>query len=196
VPRPIRAAALAATLALSGCAASTSLVQVWRDPDYAARPVKRVFCVAMMPNQQFQGQFEDAMAQALIAKGFQAATTTGVVPPGQYDPVAIQEYVRKNDVDLVIQQRLRKETKTEVVPASVTYGGGWYGGGVAYTSGSITSETTVMAETGVFDARVEPNALVWSGSSSTFQAQGAADAARSLASALVADMMKAGILVK
>ena len=195
MPRPLRAAALAATLALSGCT-STNLVQVWRDPDYKSHPVKRVFCVAMMPNQQFQGQFEDAMAQALIAKGFQAATTTGVVPPGQYDPVAIQEYVRKNDVDLVIQQRLRKETRTEVVPASVTYGGGWYGGGVAYTSGSITNETTVIAETGVFNARVEPNALVWSGSSSTFEAQSAADAARSLASALVGDMMKAGILVK
>jgi hypothetical protein len=195
VSRSPRVAAIAASLALSACA-STSLVQVWRDPDYPSRPVKRVFVVAMMPNQQFQAQFENATAQALLSKGFQAATASGVLPPGQNDPVAIQDYVHNNAVDLVIQQRLRKQTTTEVVPATVAYGGGWYGGGVAWTSGSVSSETTIFAETGVFDARTEPNSLVWSGSSSTFQAQSATEAATSLATALVADLMKAGILVK
>lgn len=196
MPRALRAAALAlVTLAASGCV-STDLTQIWRDPAYRSRPVKRVFIVAEMHNQAYRAQFEDALAQALTAKGFQTATSTGAFPPGPLDKYAVADYVKGNSVDLVIRERLSKHTTTEVVPSTVTAYNGWYGGGVAVTSGYVSEDTTVVAETGVFDVKASPEVLVWMGKSSTFHIQGAADAAKSLSTALVNDLMQAGILVK
>ncbi len=195
-----------AALALSSCT-TTNLVQVWRDPNYRAVPVKRIFIVAVMPNDMYRVQFENALAQALISKGFEAATSASVFPPGQLDKDKVQQYVTDNQVDLVIVQRLTKKTYEEYVPPSVAYVppapyyGGWYGYygygyGAVYSPGYVTEQTNVLAETNVYSTRTQPEALVWSGNSNTFNVQDAASAAQSLSSQLVADLVKAQILVR
>ena len=205
--RLLRAAALAVLpLALSACV-STELVQLWRDPSYRARPVKRIFVIAVMPNDMYRVQFENGLAQALIAKGFEAATSASAFPPGQLDKEKVQQYVVDNGVDLVIVQRLTKKTYEEYVPPSVTYAppapyyGGWYGYygygyGAVYSPGYVTEQTNVLAETNVYSTRAQPEALIWSGQSNTFNVQDATSAAQSLSSQLVADLVKAQILVR
>lgn len=201
----LRAAApLLAVAVLSSCT-TTNLVQTWRDPNYRSRPVNRVFVIAVIPNDMYRVQFENAMAQALIAKGFQAATAASVFPPGQLDKEKVQQYVLDNNVDLVIVQRLNKQTTAEYVPPTVAYVppapyyGGWYGAygygyGAVYSPGYMTEETNVIADTNVYS--VNPEALVWSGNSNTFNVQDGQGAAQSLAASLVADLIKAQILVK
>jgi hypothetical protein len=201
----LRAAApLLAVAVLSSCT-TTNLVQTWRDPNYRSRPVNRVFVIAVIPNDMYRVQFENAMAQALIAKGFQAATAASVFPPGQLDKEKVQQYVLDNQVDLVIVQRLNKQTTAEYVPPTVAYVppapyyGGWYGAygygyGAVYSPGYMTEETNVIADTNVYS--VNPEALVWSGNSNTFNVQDGQSAAQSLAASLVADLIKAQILVK
>ncbi|MGA8892566.1 MAG: hypothetical protein WB493_13425 [Anaeromyxobacteraceae bacterium] len=201
----LRASApLLAVAILSSCT-TTNLVQTWRDPNYRSRPVNRVFVIAVIPNDMYRVQFENAMAQALIAKGFQAATAASVFPPGQLDKEKVQQYVLDNQVDLVIVQRLNKQTTAEYVPPTVAYVppapyyGGWYGAygygyGAVYSPGYMTEETNVVADTNVYS--VNPEALVWSGNSNTFNVQDGQSAAQSLASSLVADLIKAQILVK
>jgi hypothetical protein len=201
----LRASApLLAVAILSSCT-TTNLVQTWRDPNYRSRPVNRVFVVAVIPNDMYRVQFENAMAQALIAKGFQAATAASIFPPGQLDKEKVQQYVLDNQVDLVIVQRLNKQTTAEYVPPSVAYVppapyyGGWYGAygygyGAVYSPGYMTEETSVIADTNVYS--VNPEALVWSGNSNTFNVQDGQSAAQSLAASLVADLIKAQILVK
>ncbi len=180
----------------SGCV-STELVQLWRDPGYRSRPVKRIFILAEVKNPAYRAQFENALARALDSKGFQAATSTSAFPPGDLDKFAVADYVAKNGVDLVIRERLTKETTTTVVPATVSYASGWYGGGaVAYSSGYTSEDTKVFAETGVFDVKADPEVLVWVGKSATTNVQGAFDAAQSYTKALVDDLIQAGILVK
>jgi hypothetical protein len=199
-------ASLAALLVLSSCA-TTNLVQTWRDPNYRATPVNRIFIVGIMPNDAYRVSFENALAQALVAKGFQAATASSVFPPGQLDKEKVQQYVSDNQVDLVIVQRLAKKTTAEYVPPTVAYVppapyyGGWYGAygygyGAVYSPGYIDEQTSVMAETNVYSTRTQPESLVWSGNSDTFNVQGAQDAAQSLSASLVNDLIKAGILVK
>ncbi len=204
--RLVRASALAlAAVALSSCA-TTNMVQVWRDPNYVAQPVKRIFVVAIIPNDQYRVTFENAIAQALIAKGFDAATAASVFPPGQLDKDAVTAFVKEKGVDLVVVQRLVKQTTTEYVPPTVAYVppapyyGGWYGYygygyGAVYSPGYYTDETTVKAETNVYAPKNEEK-LVWSGASSTFNFQDAQSGANSLAAALVGDLVKAGILVR
>jgi hypothetical protein len=195
-----------ALLLLSSCT-TTNLVQVWRDPNYRATPVKRVFVIGVMPNDMYRVQFENALAQALLSKGFEAATASSVFPPGQLDKDKVQQYVVDNGVDLVVVQRLTKKTVEEYVPASVAYVppapyyGGWYGYygygyGAVYSPGYMTEQTNVLAETNVYSTRTTPEALVWSGNSNTFNVQDAASAAQSLAASLVSDLVKAQILVK
>jgi len=203
--RAFRTAALAlASVAIASCA-STNMVQVWRDPNYVAAPVKRIFVVGVVPNESYRVTFENAIAQALMAKGFQAATSSGVFPPGQLDKERVVAYVKENNVDLVVVQRLAKQTQTEYVPPSVAYVppapyyGGWYGYygygyGAAYSPGYITENTIVLAETNVYAAK-PAESLVWSGSSNTFNFNTAQEAASSVAASLVNDLIKAGILV-
>jgi len=195
-----------AVLVLSSCT-TTNLVQVWRDPNYRAKPVSRIFIIGVMPNDMYRVQFENALAAALNAKGFQAATSAGAFPPGQLDKEKVKQYVADNKVDLVIVQRLTKKTVEEYVPPSVAYVpaapyyGGYYGAygygyGAVYSPGYVTEQTNVLAETNVYSTASEPEALVWSGNSNTFNVQDAASAAQSLSSQLVADLIRAQILVK
>jgi hypothetical protein len=169
--------------------------------------VKRIFIVAVMPNDMYRVQFENGLAQALLAKGFEAATSASAFPPGQLDKEKVQQYVLDNKVDLVIVQRLTKKTTEEYVPPSMTYVpaapyyGGYYGAygygyGAVYSPGYITEQTNVLAETNVYSTHSLPEALVWSGQSNTFNVQDAQSAAQSLSSQLVADLIKAQILVK
>jgi hypothetical protein len=200
------AVALAAVaVALTSCA-TTNMVQVWRDPNYVAQPVKRIFVVAIIPNDQYRVTFENAMAQAFIAKGFDAATAASVFPPGKIDKEAVENFVREKGVDLVVVQRLVKQTTVEYVPPTVAYVppapyyGGYYGYygygyGAAYSPGYYADETTVKAETNVYAVKADEK-LVWSGASSTFNFQDAGSAASSSAAALVNDLIKAGILVR
>ena len=205
--RLLRASAVAlAAVAISGCT-STNLVQTWRDPNYRAQPVRRVFIVAVMPQDAYRVSFENALAQALIAKGFQAATASSVFPPGQLDKEQVAQYVLANQVDLVIVQRLNKQISTEYVPPTMAYVppapyyGGWYGYygygyGAVYSPGYMTENVNVIAETNVYTAQTKPEMLVWSGQSNTFNVESAQGAAQSLSATLVADLIRAQILVK
>jgi hypothetical protein len=197
-------AAVAAPLLLAGCA-STQMVQVWRDPSYVPAPVKRVFAVAVIPNQQYRVDFENAVAKAMTSRGIEAATSAGVFPPGQLSRDGVTDYVKANDVQLVVVMRLNKVTTQVYNPPTVAYVppapyyGGWYGYygygyGTAYTPGYYSEETIVQAETNVYAVAGEK--LVWSGSSSTFNFTSASEAASSVAAALVNDLAKSGILVK
>jgi hypothetical protein len=197
-------AAVAAPLLLAGCA-STQMVQVWRDPSYVPAPVKRVFAVAVIPNQQYRVDFENAVAKAMTSHGIQAATAAGVFPPGQLSRDGVTDYVKAHDVQLVIVMRLNKVTTQVYTPPTVSYVppapyyGGWYGYygygySTAYTPGHYSEETIVQAETNVYAVAGEK--LVWSGSSSTFNFTSASEAASSVAAALVNDLAKSGILVK
>jgi hypothetical protein len=198
-------ASTVALLVLSSCT-TTSMVQTWRDPNYQATPVNRIFVIAIMPNDAYRVSFENALAQALLGKGFQAATASSVFPPGQLDKEKVQQYVKDNKVDLVIVQRLTKKTTEVYVPPTAYhtggyygaygYGYGMYGGGMAYSPGYMSEETNVVADTSVYSTSTSPEKLVWAGASDTFNVQSAQGASQSLAASLVADLIKAGILVK
>lgn len=190
----VSAAALAA-LFFAACA-GTSITQLWRAPDYHSRPSGRVFIIAAMPGNANPAQFEGALAQALLAKGFQAATKTSVFGPGRLDSMKVKQYMAENNVDLLVMERLTTEAAAPVVVTStVAQSSGWYGsyGGVAATSTTISQGTNVYARIEVFDVRTDPDTLVWSGQSNTVDLQGAP---QSLSAALTSDLIKAQILVK
>jgi hypothetical protein len=203
---PLRIAALAAALALSSCT-GTKMVQVWKEPSYVPQPVKRVFIVCVMPNDRTRVVVENALARALLDKGFLSATSTGVFEFAELDKDKATAWVRENHVDLVIVQRMVKHMEAAympgtvgAVPAPVAYGGWWptygTGDGFWYTSAYMEEDTSVQTDTTVFSAHTDPEKLVWRGASNTFNIQSAESGAKNLASSLVEALTKAGILVK
>jgi len=202
--RLLRATAAALPLLLAAGCATTNLTPIYRDPNYRASPVKRVFVVGIIPKDSVRVTFENATAAALIKQGFETSTAAGVFPPGRLDKEAVVQYVKEKSVDLVVVMRLTKKTEQRYVPPSVTYApapyyGGWYGAygygyGTVYSPGYVTEDTIVIAETKVFSP--EGQDPIWVGDSDTFNMSSAQEAATSLAAALVAELSKAGILVK
>ena len=183
------------TLSVSGCA-GTSVTQVWRDPSYRSRPVNRIFVVAAIPSNANPAQFENALAQALTAKGFQATARSSVFPGGRIDKHKVQEYVAGNGVDLLIMMHLTTEAAAPVVrTTTVSQSTGWYGayGGATATSTTISQGTDVSARIDAYDVRAEPDTLIWSGVSNAVDIQGAA---QSLSAALANELIRAQILVK
>ena len=183
------------TLSVSGCA-SISVTQLWRDPSYRSRPVNRVFVVAAIPSNAKPAQFENALAQALTAKGFQATARSSVFPAGRIDKTKVQEYVAANGVELLIMMHLTTEAAAPVVrTTTVSQSTGWYGayGGATATSTTISQGTDVSARIDAYDVRTEPDTLIWSGVSNAVDIQGAAQA---LSAALANELIRAQILVK
>jgi hypothetical protein len=98
--RLLRATALGLAALVTNSCATTNLVQVWRDPNHRPAPIKRVFVVAVIPHAQERVLFENAIAQSLISKGFEVATSSGIVPPDQSSNSKIVAYVKDMGVDL------------------------------------------------------------------------------------------------
>ena len=166
--RLLRATALGlAAMAITSCA-TTNVLQVWRDPNYRPAPIKRVFVAAVIPNAQGRVLFENAIAQSLMSKGFEVATSSGIVPPDQSDNDKIVAYVKEMGVDLVVVLRL------------VTPYGAWYG----------TTDINVYA------ARTNSEWPVWSGTSNTSNFSSAQEAATSVAASLAYHLINAQLLVR
>jgi hypothetical protein len=191
----LASSAAVALLALSGCAGA-SVTQLWRNPDYGTRPVSRVFVVATTPRGVEPSRFENGVAQALVGKGFQAATASGVFPPGRLDKVKVKEYVDGNKIDLLVMVHVTSEAaKPVTVTSTVAASSGWYGayGTTAATTTRVIEGTDFVARVDVFDVRTDPDMLAWSGESNAVSAQGAG---ASLGEALVNELVKARVLVK
>jgi hypothetical protein len=190
-PRLACAAAVAA-LGMAGCA-SASLTQLWRDPNYRSPPVSRVVVLSAIPKDANPARFENAVAAALTAQGFQATTASSIFPPGRFDKVKMREYVEANKVDLLVMVRLTTEKAAPVVVTTTAAAGGWYGGVAGSQSTVVSQSTDVSARIEVFDLHTDPDTLIWSGQSNTVDIQGAAEA---LAADLVKKLRAEKILVK
>lgn len=203
-----RVAAPAAVLLLLSSCTGTKLVQTWRDPKYQPHAVKRIFVGCVGPTDANRVILENTFAQALLDHGFLSATATGVFAYDVPDKEQVVRFVKENQVDLVVILRVTKKTElaylpgtVDYVPPAAYYGGYWptYGAGDGfwYTSAYMEEDTTVSVETTVYSARSsEVGQLVWSAASSTINVQDAKGGSRSLVTALVKDLLAAGILPK
>ncbi|MEY2669521.1 MAG: hypothetical protein RJA59_2159 [Pseudomonadota bacterium] len=210
-PRPMRslsrvAASAAFVLLLSSCT-GTKVIQTWRDPQYTPHDVKRIFVGCVGPTDANRVILENTFAKALLDHGFLSATSTGVFGYDVPEKEQVVQFVKDNQIDLVIILRVTKKTETAYMPGTVdyvppaAYYGGWWptygtGDGFWYTSAYMEEDTTVAVETTVYSARASPEKLVWSAASTTINVQDAKSGSKSLVAALVADLVKAGILPK
>jgi hypothetical protein len=114
----LRIGILACTVAagLSGCA-SSGLVNVWMDPQYAANPMKNVLVVAMKPDADGRHLWEDAFADAFRQRGVTATPSHQLFPNDLPDTNGIIAAVRENSYDgFIVTVELPSDTLTQYVP--------------------------------------------------------------------------------
>jgi hypothetical protein len=125
--RFVRAALLAVALAatgaatLGGCAASSGLVNMWRDPAYSSPPMRHIMVVAVIRNEARRRILEDAFVKQLAKRGVDAVPSYAHFPNAPPDTMQVDDAVSQGGYDGVLMAtRLRTERSTSYVPGYVT----------------------------------------------------------------------------
>jgi hypothetical protein len=160
-------------LAITSCVESRSQ-QLWRDPKYSSAPVHRIFVLTISPQREVQMSFENAVAQLVVRRGFEAATAAAILPPGQIDREKVEAYVKEMNVDLVVVQ-----TVSFQAPMASPY-----------------EFPVTTSEANVYAAKVGAEAPIWTGSSRVSNVGSVQEAAVRVAGPLVDQLVKAQILVR
>ena len=202
--RMVRAVAgLAALAVLAGCG-STSLVNMWRDPQYSAAPVRSALVIAVRKDQVRRRIWEDTFVAALGKDGVQATPSYQIFPDQMPDTNAVREHVRQKGYDAVIvTSRAGKQELTNYVPGYVTkepvsvYRPMWnsyvtryrdvYHPGYTETDTAFHIQTELWAVTG-------EGRLVWSGTSRTISPGSSNAFSHEVAELVVEELHKAHLI--
>jgi hypothetical protein len=117
---------LAALLLLAGCASQQSSTppDVWRDPNYAGPPFKKVFVIGLSSKDLTDRRgFEDLMVGKLQAGGVEAVPAWQFLPnSGQADRDTMMAAYARSGADAVLLARFMGfATKDAIVPAPVLW---------------------------------------------------------------------------
>ena len=166
---------IAVCLGLTGCAASTKVVNQWVSPDYVSPRFKKIMVIGVSKQPSIRRTFEDEFVGQLKAAGVDAVPSYIYIPEdGQVDEGRLQAAVKQAGADAVIVTRLvRVEKKTQVTPGYYQpppAGFGFYGGYSAawlgyYEPPRVYQYDVYISETSLYDTA--RNQLVWAGTVET-----------------------------
>jgi len=198
-------ALLALAAAAAACGGNTQLTDSWR-PDNV-QPVsaagRRIGAVFITENPVGRRAGEDALAQELARLGAVGVPSYKIVPDlDTHDPDRARKELSGANLDGVVIMRVLGAThELAYIPGYTTvpiYRSLWnywtYGWGAVYGPGYLSAETSVRAETLVYS--LQPDALLWAGTSATFDASSVPSAVRHIAHQVVDRMADQGVLVR
>lgn len=197
----IRNSVLALMIAtmLSGCATS-GLVNVWMDPQYAANPMRNILVVAIKPDVAIRRLWEDSFAKALREQGVAATPSYELFPNELPDTSAISAAVRMNNYDgCVVTVKLPSGTVTQDVPGYtsdslvVRYDPwtrlyySYYQ--LVYTPGYTETQTVLRHKIDVWDT-TRKGALVWTATSEALDLASPKASNRHIIGEVIEDLVK------
>lgn len=170
--------AIAASVVVAGCAASTTLESGWTSPNVHNQPqLTRVVTVFISNSETIRRTAEDQLARDLAARGVQATpgyalltdaegmALATIAKPQNGDVSGVTAKLRDMGYDGVVTMRIvDREQQVDVSPG---YGGGWgypgwgYPGDWGYWPGYSYVYTTYRIDTAAYSLRT--NHLMWSG---------------------------------
>ncbi len=179
-----------------GCSTSTSLTDIWRDPSYAAAPMRNMLVFGGRMGQTDRHILEDAFVNALAMHGVHATPSYWLFPGELPDTNEARAAAQRAGVDgfLVASMRGVNEV-TRLVPGYTGgfwdgyYGPGW---GAAWGAGYVVSDTFVKFETSIWDAR--SGRLVWSALTETENPSSGRDFVKSVLNKVMPTIAKAGLV--
>ena len=198
-------------LALSGCAAQTSLYERWHDPQFSGPMLQKVLVLGIFKDDIQRRSFEDTFVKEVNANNKQAIAGYTVMPKAEdYDSKEdILAAVKKTGADSVLitsyigtkEKQYTVAPRVDYVPrmghgyGHHGYGyGGYYGSRYAavYSPGYTVTDTIVQLETRVFSVANEK--LVWAGKSKSVNASSGEKIVKDLVKLVAKDMQQSGLI--
>jgi hypothetical protein len=195
--RQILVAALAAA-SIGSCAASSNLVDMWKDPEAPAQPMRDVFVVVVQRDPITRRIWEDAFVNQLDRRGVSATPSYRMFPAAPPDTDKIERAVNGRGYEGVfIVHKLATETRKNYVPGyvtsvPVTRYNHWRNAYYTYfhdiyRPGYVESERVARYQVDVWSTG-EEGRMVWSGTTETVNPTSARDASREVSRLVVPEL--------
>lgn len=206
VPRRLALPLAFAILALTGCAGpSTSLTNMWRDPQFAP-PMQSIMVIGVMRNPAGRRNWEDRMSEELSAHHVHAVPSYSLFPGELPDTDAVITGVQRQGFDgVMIVHPLGTESQSHYVPGYVrevpTLGyDRWYGVYYnyyrrIYEPGYVETEQVVRHQIDVYSTGADGR-LVWTGTSESVDPASRDEVRVKVADKVVAELVASRVLTK
>lgn len=166
------------------CGPSQKVTSSWKNPQVTTTPqYKKIFIMALVPNQNYRSIIEQDLAAAAQSHRFQTISSMDIIPStftahNGITKEEILQRVRAAGADAILTTALvDKTSETRYVPGTTTYTpymgyggfGGYYGyayGSMYSTPGYYTEDKTYFMEARLFDVASEN--MIWSAQSEAY----------------------------
>ena len=191
---------------IGACAATSSLVNVWKDPDFPSTPMHNVLIVAMKSDATMRRIWEDGLATELSRGGVTATPSYKLFADAPPDTHQVADAVHAHDYDGVFEAyKLPTETTQHyilgyVTTQPVTRYNRWTQSYQTHyrevvTPGYTATEKIVRYQLDVWSME-EPGLLVWSGTTETFDPTSGRDVSRQISRLIVPELARTRVIPK
>lgn len=189
--RSLRAAALAAGLALGACA-STRIVESWMASDAEPLRFGRVLALALVEDESLRRRAEDSLQADLW--GTQAVQSYKVLGAAELDDSErVKERLREGGFDGVVALRLvSSQQELSWMPSTLPVETFWGFYGTAYPAGELDAGTIVRVEIDIYS--LADDKLVWAGVSETYDPGNAGRLVDRIVAAAGKELRKQGLI--
>jgi len=205
VPRRFTLLLVLAVLALTGCASSTSLTNMWRDPEFAP-PMRSILVIGVMRNPAGRRNWEDRMSEELSVHHVHAVPSYSLFPGELPDTDAVITGVQREGFDgVMIVHPLGTQSETHYVPGYVrtvpTLGYDRWDGVYynyyrrIYEPGYVETEQVVRHQIDLYSTGADGR-LVWTGTSESVDPASRDEVRVKVADKVVAELVSARVLNK
>ncbi|MFZ0254384.1 MAG: hypothetical protein WAN46_01790 [Gammaproteobacteria bacterium] len=186
-------------LAMVGCA-STEIKDSWRNPEATPESFqfKKILAMAIVDDIVTRRVAEDELAD-LIDRAEVVPSYTILTQADLQNPERAKEKIKEEGFDGVVTLRVANVDKTVTyVPGSYAgpYSSFWgyygYAWPTTYDSGYMRTDTVATIEANIY--ALNPEKLLWSGTSETFNPGTAREVIDDIAAAVGAELMKQGLM--
>jgi hypothetical protein len=187
------------TLLLAGCSTPTEITSTWKDPSYAAGPMKNIVVFGGRLDATNRNALEDGFASALSARGVHATPSYTLFPGDLPASNDAQIALQKAGVDGILVASMRGVSEQSTYVAGTAYGGPFWGGyygpgwGGAWDPGYVVTDQFVKFETSLWSPNGDGK-MVWSAVTQTENPSSGKDFVSSLTKIVVPALAKAGFL--
>jgi hypothetical protein len=179
---PILAVAAVAVSA-AACSTPTTLSNVWRDPNYSAAPMQKMFVIGRTNDETNRRTLEDSYVSALAGHGVHAMASYHVFPDSRPDREAVRQHLESQGYDGALITTFKGvHTTTSYEPSMGFYG--YYG--TVWDNGYVVTDQVVKVETTLWS--MHTGKLVWSASSDTDNPSSSSDAISSVVQKVVSTL--------
>jgi len=192
--------------ALGGCAANTQLVDMWRDPTAAQRPIRKMLVVAFRRDETSRRIWEDGFVTALSKEGVEATPSYTLFQQDVPDTEEIEDAVRDHNFDGVLfAHSIGATTQSTYVPGYTHYEPVWVRSRWSYNyhsyyaevhePGYVATDRIVRHRVDVWNTAADWR-LVWSGTTESFNPNSSRDLNRHIAKLIVPELAGQGFIAR